>query len=422
MIQKQTFDELLESYDKALRESGYGHSYRTTVLSRAGKLIQWHEKSGYAGLNDSVISKYLHDIDQRLCEGKIKEKHHRNLFREIERFLRFCESGSVELPYPLKGSRYRLIPEFQYIADNYLESGDFHPNTKNDMRWVSHKYFVWLAEQGYSDISNVGATQIQGFLLECSKSLSPSSMHNIKLYMKKLYEYLYVAKLSESSYKMLFSFSVNRESKIYPALPMSDVAKLLSVIDKSSKSGKRVYAMMILGAELGMRACDIINLRLDDINWVYGEIKIVQSKTNNPVVLPLTKKVGEALYDYILNSRPKTEERHVFLRFLHPYTPLKSATSVGEQFEVCCRAAGLKSNRAFHTLRRSLATAMVTNGVETTIVAQVLGDADLNSTQKYIALDRKHLKRCALSFDGITPINLPHNSATINPLTQGGGA
>jgi len=143
------FDEAMENYEIALRSAGYGHSNRLTLLNRAGMLIQWHEKAGYTGLNELVVAEYFHDIDRRLCEGVIKERHHRNLFREVERFLHFCETGSVELPYPLKGSRYRLTPEFQRVADGFLASGDFHPNTKNDMRWVSHKYFVWLVQQGY---------------------------------------------------------------------------------------------------------------------------------------------------------------------------------------------------------------------------------------------------------------------------------
>lgn len=121
------------------------------------------------------------------------------------------------------------------------------------------------------------------------------------------------------------------------------------------------------------------------------------------MILPLTGEVGEALYDYILNARPKTSEQHVFPRFNGPHTPLKAAVTIGEIYRDCCKAAGLPESKSFHTLRRSLATAMVTNGVEVTTVAQVLGDSNVNSTKKYISLDSEHLKRCALPFDGIAP-------------------
>ncbi len=399
-----SFDELLESYESSLREAGFGYAGRLRMLKRAGMLVQWHENAGYKTFNEDIIAAYFKDADQRLYEGKICAGNYRERTRDIRRLLIYTKSGSVELAYPLRGSRYKLTPEFQRIVDDYIASEDFHPNTRNDMRWVANKYFAWLVLQGHEDMSHAGASDLQAFLLDCSKQVATSSMYNIRLFLKKLYRYLYTVGLSESPYTELLSFRVNRESKIYPALPMSDVAKLLDAIDRRTKNGKRKYAVMVLGAELGLRACDVINLKLDNIDWLHGEIRLMQSKTRKSVVLPLTQMVGEALSDYILYSRPQTEERHVFLRYLKPHTPIKDAVTIGDIYRDCCIAAGIPSSNAFHTLRRSLATAMVTGGVEITTVAQVLGDAQINSTKKYIALDSNNLKRCALPFDGILPL------------------
>jgi integrase len=401
--QEVNFDKVLDSYEKALSSVGFGYSSRLRMLKRAGRLVQQHERAGLSRFSDEIVAEYFRDVDQRLYEGRIGVPHSRELTRDIQRLLQFVETGNVALPYPLKGSRFTLTAEFQRIAESYLDSGEYHPNTRNDMRWVAHKYFAWLAENGFEGLGNVGAAELQRFLLDCSTQLSPNSMHDVKLYLKKLYAYLYAAKLSESPYAELLSFRVNRETKIYPALPMAEVSKLLDSIDRRTALGKRAYAAMALGAELGMRACDVANLKLGDIDWIRGEIKIVQSKTKKTVVLPLTQKVGEALEDYILNGRPETDERHVFLRLMKPYTPLKAAVTIGEIYRDCCKSAGLEISKAFHTLRRSLATAMVTGGVELTMTAQVLGDSKLDSTNKYISLDSKNLKKCALPFDDISP-------------------
>jgi site-specific recombinase XerD len=398
------FDELMEKYENALRVAGFGYGTRLRILSRANGLVHLHERKLSQCLNPEIVSEYCRDFDRRLYEGKIGLPYHRDLMRDVQRFLRYAEYGTVEQPSPLKGCRYVVLPEFERISDAYLASGDFHPNTRNDMRWVAHKYFVWLAEHGHEDLARVGAVEVQGFLLDCSRRMTSNSMHNVRLHLKKLYAYLYKAELSESSYAHLLSFRVNRESRIYPALPMSDVAKLLGAIDRGSKSGKRKFAIMVLGADLGMRACDIVGLKLGDINWIRGEIRMLQAKTRRSAVLPLTQKVGDALSDYILNARPHTDEQNVFLRFNKPHTPLKAAVTIGEIYRDCCNAAGIPSNKSFHTLRRSLATAMVTGGVDAPTVAQVLCDAQIDSIKKYVALDSKHLARCALSFDGIAPI------------------
>jgi len=180
-----------------------------------------------------------------------------------------------------------------------------------------------------------------------------------------------------------------------------DIAKLLETIDRSKVRGKLDYAIMMLGTVLGLRACDIVALKLTNIDWLRGEIRIVQSKTANPVILPLTQDVGEAMKDYILNARPSTADHEIFLRIKPPHTKLTSAVTVGEIYRDCCIAAGLPANKRVHNLRRALGTSMVTNGISVYDVAQVFGDKNINSTKPYLATDVKHLKMCALSFAGI---------------------
>jgi integrase len=229
-------------------------------------------------------------------------------------------------------------------------------------------------------------------------------MCDVALHLRKLYAFLFNTGLSVSAYKALLSFSVNRESKIFPALPKSDIAKMLDVIDRNTVLGKRAYAAMLLGTVLGLRACDVVALKLTDIDWVSGKITLVQSKTGKTVALPLTTDVGEALSDYILNARPKTDSLQVFMRLNAPFTPIMSAVTIGEIYSYCCRKAGLPDFRKFHNLRRSLGTSLVNTGTPAPDTAQILGDTDVNSIKPYIAADNEHLKLCALSFEGISPV------------------
>jgi integrase len=221
--------------------------------------------------------------------------------------------------------------------------------------------------------------------------------------MMKLYAYLYGAGLSQSSFAALLSFKVNRNRNIPETRSADELAAILEAIDRTTAEGKRNYAVMMLGIVLGLRACDVVALKLADIDWINGEIKILQAKTAISVVLPLTKDVGEALTDYILNARPESDSEQIFLRLKAPYTGLKSAVTIGEIYETCCKAAALPPSKRFHTLRRSLGTSMLSSGTPVTTVAQILGHAEVDSTKKYIATDKEHLKMCALPFDGIRP-------------------
>jgi len=66
------------------------------------------------------------------------------------------------LPSTLQGARQKLTQKFEQIAEEFI-AGDFHPNTRCDIRWVTYKYFAWLEEQGFTDIADVEAIYIQKF-------------------------------------------------------------------------------------------------------------------------------------------------------------------------------------------------------------------------------------------------------------------
>jgi len=76
-----------------------------------------------------------------------------------------------------------------------------------------------------------------------------------------------------------------------------------------------------------------VNLKLSDIDWLRGELHLVQKKTANPVVLPLMQDVGEALKEYILNARPDIDSEYVFLTTQYPIRKLAEGTCLGFIFK-----------------------------------------------------------------------------------------
>ena len=402
LFQHVQVEGLLVKYEKALMEHGWSHSTRYEFLKRACAIVRKHERAGLDYLDPQIIADHTDEISRRFYDGKLSRRYFHCVHRGIKLFASFAETGQLELPNLQSGSRQQLTEYFEKVADDYL-SLDMHPNTRNDARWVVHKYFAWLDGQGFGTLTKVGAEQIQKFLLHCASSMAMGTMHDVKIHLKKLYVHLHESGLSKSPYLALLSFKVNRETKLPQTMPRDEIAKMLGGIDKTTVAGKRAYAAMLLGTVLGLRACDVAGLKLADIDWVAGELKIVQSKTSCTVVQPLTRDVGEAIKDYILNARPKTNVPHVFVRLCAPFTEIKSAVTVGEMFLECCNAVGLDYGKRFHILRRSLATSMITAGSTVDDVGQVLGVVGMESTKKYLAFDTENLKLCALPFDGIMP-------------------
>ena len=159
--------------------------------------------------------------------------------------------------------------------------------------------------------------------------------------------------------------------------------------------------MILLAVSTGLRAGDVIQLSLLDVNWELGEISIVQSKTQNPLIVPLNGQVRNALANYILNARPRSDSASIFLHDRAPFTAM-SATPTN-MFNRYAEKAGVekKTGRAFHSLRRSFGTWLAKERVPITTISQLLGHADMDSGKPYLSFDDAQLSECAMGFADI---------------------
>lgn len=405
---KISVDELALKTTEAVLALGIGihtawNEYSTTFTP----VVKLHQKYEKKEFDREVVTAYVQIVEKRMECGEISYAHYKALKRGVERLTEFYDTGKLEWSCPGRVSKFKLNKYFDKIIAEFLSRNDFHHNTRGDIVWVAKKYFAWLIQQGFNNLRNVGVSEIQGFMIYCSQHLKSNSVHNVKLYMKKLYRYLHENGLAKDAYAGLFAFCVSRESRMFPAIPPEEIAMMLELIDRRVPKGKRDYAIILLAVVTGLRAIDIARLKLSDIDWERGEIRIVQSKTGKSLTLPLTKDVGEAIQDYILNGRQATESEEIFLRIHAPYQSFADGTGIGDMYEYYRKRAGLPreafDGKGFHALRRALGRNMVTSGVPVTTVAQVLGDSNMDSAKKYISLDSEHLKECALNFSGIEP-------------------
>jgi integrase len=245
-------------------------------------LIAMHKEKELQYLDEGLVNQLMKDISARVDKGELGWSMYRRIQRGIDRLMEFSRKGSIGWTYFRKVSKFTLNPYYEKIVEDFLISSDFHLNTQGDVAWVARKYFAWLISEGKHALKSVGAAEIQNFLVHCSKHLKLGSIHNTKLYLKKLYAYLAKVGLSKSNYEELLSFKAVRGTKVYPAASPGDLAQILEQVDRRIPIGKRNYAIILLGAVTGLRAIDIIRLELSDIDWQRGEIKIVQEKTGCP--------------------------------------------------------------------------------------------------------------------------------------------
>lgn len=154
--------------------------------------------------------------------------------------------------------------------------------------------------------------------------------------------------------------------------------------------------MFLLIATYGLRTSEVAGLRLDDIEWRAGRLRVARPKTQSPIVLPLTQEVGAALLDYLRHARPDLPCREVFLRVRAPAGPL-APTAVTEAFQVWTRHGALPiTYQGPHCLRHSLAVHLLRQGTSLKAIGDLLGHRSAESTCVYLRLHVEDLRDAAL--------------------------
>jgi integrase/recombinase XerD len=187
-------------------------------------------------------------------------------------------------------------------------------------------------------------------------------------------------------------------------LPVEDVERLIACCDPISRVGKRDMAILLLLARLGLRAGDIVQMRLSDIDWS-GAWLHVSGKSRRQTRLPLTQEVGQAIATYIQSSRFPAQTDALFLRARAPYRALGSHCAVSAIVDRAFRRARVKrpGRGAAHLLRHSVASSMLRQGASLQEISALLRHRSVETTQIYAKVDVAGLQQIAQPWPEVRP-------------------
>jgi integrase/recombinase XerD len=187
-------------------------------------------------------------------------------------------------------------------------------------------------------------------------------------------------------------------------LGQTEVDRVLAAVDRSTPLGRRDYAVLVLAARYGLRPCDIRQLTLDEINWREARIDLQQVKTGRPLVLPLLPDVAGALSAYLLDGRPVSTGRTVFLRHCAPFEPFAAENNLAAIMRNALRRVGLANRpgrRGLYLFRHTLATQLLAAGQPLKAIADVLGHASAQTTYGYTRVEVDGLRSVAISAEEV---------------------
>jgi site-specific recombinase XerD len=171
--------------------------------------------------------------------------------------------------------------------------------------------------------------------------------------------------------------------------------RLLDACDRTTATGRRDYAVLLLLSRLGLRAGEVVALEIDDIDWRAGEIS-VRGKGSHHDRLPLPPDVGDALAEYLRQDRSACTTRRLFVRLRAPHCGFAGSGAIISIVRRALRRANLNPPvRGAHLLRHSLATGMLRKGASMAEIGQVLRHRSPSTTEIYAKVDFDALRALA---------------------------
>jgi len=383
-----------------MESAGYYENYIYHVKREIKRILARADKEGWKSYS-TVYQEY---------ERRLKSPH---TLRNKRTFLGIIEHFDVFGQYPdgrrrqqiVKRSKYHLLTdEYKAVIDYYCAAEEKRGKKDTTIYGESHNaatFLYALQKKGYETLEAITEEAVLSVFIGEDGHLQRSCSYkkNVAAVFKAC-----IAQDSETYERILSYFPQLRETRknIQYLQPEEIVAIKQVLADANSPLSRRDRAIGILAMNTGLRCCDIAGLKLASIDWENDLIVISQQKTEEPLELPLTAFVGNAVYDYLAMERPKTESDHVFVSERRPYRRLES-WSLNNIAGKLLAAANIRqsegSRRGFHIFRHRLATTLLGNGVARPVISQILGHADPGSLETYLNADFAHLKECALSIE-----------------------
>lgn len=383
-----------DSYIKLVREMGYS---RLTVR---------HQVLLMSSLNKWLVEKHveLSKLDQDQVDRFIRERGRKNSS--------FTNRGNgVALNLLLGVLRRQGViptptPPALDVSDRAIVERDFGEYLRRDRALVESTIKTYsgfahqfLSEYGTArslDLSKLSASEVTSFVLRHAYDHGHGRARLMVPALRSFFNFLRLrGDISTDFYGCIPPIANWRLANLPKFMEPNDVKRLLKACDRKTTKGRRDYALLLLIARLGLRACEVVVLTLDDINWQAGEITI-HGKGKRLSCFPLPQDVGEALADYLRNGRPACSSRRVFIRTRAPIRGFANSANVGTIVSRTLGRAGLNPPcKGAHLLRHTAAVGILRRGASLPEVGEILRHRNVNTTAIYAKVDLPRLKGLA---------------------------
>jgi integrase/recombinase XerD len=385
---------LVDSFAAQLYQQGYSWSSGRQQLQMAGHICRYLERRWKTQVSE-------------LCEEDLRaggvwfRRRFPNNGSDVRVLVRFLREHGLVKPARV-AEPTGVYVSLNRFAAHLLDAHGYASSTIQRRLQIATEFLQWLKlDKAPHRIASLSIGDVERFIRHLGKRMGRVGLQKPIAALRHFLQFLSAdGTVPKGLDSQIDTPRVYRQEKLPRALPWPIVEAFLQSIDRDHVMGKRDYAMFALMTTYGLRACDIVSLKLDDIRWRIRRIRVLQSKTAKPLELPLTDEVSSAIYDYLKRARRSGPFRQLFLRVKAPAGPLKP-TGVIEAFQAWSRRSGLDiPYKGAHCLRHSYALHLLRSGESLKTIGDLLGHQSPESTAVYIRLATEDLREVPLHIPG----------------------
>jgi site-specific recombinase XerD len=386
-IKQGPLSSYIDGFARRLRECGYSLGIGNDYVRYIGYFSQWMEKHCYKvrQLNEHMIDDYIQQL-----------KHHSNVLASSAPYRLFLsylrEVGIIKRLPPQKLSKIdRVINE--YIGHLRQERGLAEQTLPHRRIFVQRFLNDHFSNGASVRLSHLKAQDFIRHIRRFANVYSVMYRGNQVLVLRDFCRFLrqqgYIHEDIASSIPRIPYW---KSYELPTPLKPSEVEHLLKNCEHETPKEMRDYAILLLLTRLGLRAGEVRNLTLDDIDWEMGQITVC-GKGSKRNCLPLPHEVGKAVVEYLQNGRPPCSSRYVFIRARAPFTKMACSGAIYKVVKRALKQADLHPpHKGPHLLRHTFATNLLHRGAVLSEVSRMLGHEDINSTMVYAQIDQSELK------------------------------
>lgn len=280
----------------------------------------------------------------------------------------------------------------EYLKFIQLEKG-LSENTIGAYRRDLKKYQDYLEEEKISHIDFIDRQTIQVCLGDLhDKGASAKSIARFISTIRSFHQFALREKYAAKDPTVLIE-TPKYERRLPDVLEVDEVIRLLETPDMSKNNGYRDRAMLELLYATGMRVTELINLKVEDVNLIMGFVRVF-GKGNKERIVPLGETIIDILETYIETVRPQLLKKTVTDNlFLNMHGKPLSRQAIWKMIKQNGVNAEIFKTLTPHTLRHSFATHLLENGADLRAVQEMLGHADISTTQLYTHVSKSQIRK-----------------------------